>query len=231
MKSNKRALITGALAAALFFSGDIHALEEGGYAGTTDEGHDTVVYNFLKHFNYEQYYYSYKHQWSYNNNNRVDAMDFAVFGGHGGNWKIKSLDGWLDLTTAGEGSVKGWGNVDAEFVAFESCSVVPSPIEVTNWYSKWTNGTGDVFDGLHQAVGFHTSSWQSTDQKVTDYFGGRIKNGYKVWQSWFAAINAKGRDDEFGSAVMHPSAENDTYYSVVADPAENHTSLKLWYQY
>ena len=33
-------------------------LEEGGYAGTTDEGHDTVVYNFLKHFNYEQYYYS-----------------------------------------------------------------------------------------------------------------------------------------------------------------------------
>ncbi len=26
--------------------------EEGGYAGTTNEGHDQVVYNFLKHFKY-----------------------------------------------------------------------------------------------------------------------------------------------------------------------------------
>lgn len=231
MKSTQKVIATGALLAGIALASNVQALEEGGYAGTTDEGHDTVVYNFLKHFNYEQYYYSYKHQWTWNNNNRVDAMDFAIFGGHGNKWYIAGLDGGVDLTTAGAGSAKGYGSLDAEFVAFESCYVVPSPIEVTNWYSNWTNGTGDVFDGLHQALGFHTVSWQSTDQKVTNYFGSRIKNGYKVWQSWFTAINVKGKNNEHGSAVMHPSTENDTYYNFVADPAENHTSLKLWYQY
>lgn len=205
--------------------------EEGGYAGTKDEGHDTVVYNFLKHFNYNQYYYSYKHQWTWNNNNRVDAMDFAIFAGHGNKWLIAGIDGNVDLKTAGSSSHRGYGDLDAEFIAFESCYVVPSPIEVTDWWSNWTSESDDVFDGLHQAVGFHTVSWQSTDQKVTDYFGSRIKNGYAVWQSWFDAINAKGKSDEHGSAVMHPSADGDTYASFVADPAENHTSLRLWYQY
>ncbi len=205
--------------------------EEGGYAGTTDEGHDTVVYNFLKHFNYQQYYYSYKHQWTWNNDNRVDAMDFAIFAGHGNKWLIAGLDGSVDLKTAGSGSDKGYGDLDAEFVAFESCYVVPSPIEESNWYSHWTNSNNGVFDGLHQALGFHTVSWQSTDQKVTDYFGSKIANGYGVWESWFDAINAKGRNDEHGSAVMHPSTDGDTYAVYAADPHENHTSLRIWYQY
>ncbi len=204
--------------------------EEGGYAGTTNEGHDQVVYNFLKHFNYEQYYYSYKHQWSTNNNNRVDAMDFAVFGGHGNRWLVAGLDGSVDLTTAGANSHKGYGNVDAEFVAFESCYVVPSPIEVADPFTNWTKD-GGVFDGLHQAVGFHTVSWQSTDQKVTDYFGSRMRNGAAVWQAWFDAINAKGRNDEHGSAAMHPSADGDSYASFVTDPPASSSSLRVWYQY
>ena len=108
--------------------------------------------------------------------------------------------------------------------------MVPSPIEVSDWWSNWTGSDG-VFDGLHQAVGFHTVSWQSTDQKVSDYFGSRIASGYAVWQSWFDAINAKGKSDELGSAVMHPSADGDTYASFVADPPANHTSLRLWYQH
>lgn len=226
-----KAIVLAAIAS--FTSGVAMAVdrEEGGYAGTTDEGHDTVVYNFLKHFNYQQYYYSYKHQWSWNNNNRVDAMDFAIFAGHGNKWLIAGLDGSVDLTSAGSSSHRGYGDLDAEFVAFESCYVVPSPIEVTNWYSNWTSESDDVFDGLHQAVGFHTVSWQSTDQKVTDYFGPRIRNGYAVWQSWFDAINAKGKSDEHGSAVMHPSADGDTYASFVSDPVETHSSLRLWYQY
>jgi hypothetical protein len=189
-----------------------------------------VVLNFLQHFHYEQYYYSYKHQWSTNNNNRVDAMDFAVFGGHGNRWLIAGLDGSVDLSTAGNNSNKGYGNVDAEFIAYESCYVVPSPIEVSDWYTNWTK-PGAVFDGVHQILGFHTVSWQSTDQKVTDYFGSRMANGYAVWSSWFDAIDAKGRNDEHGSAVMHPSTEGDSYASFVSDPPIDSTSLKLWYQY
>ncbi len=79
--------------------------EEGGYVGQKGEGHDVVVYNFLKHFNYEQYYWGYKHQWSYNNNNRVDAMDFAIFAGHGNRWLIALRDGSLSLTSAGSSSI------------------------------------------------------------------------------------------------------------------------------
>ena len=231
MKSHNKALIIGALLATTAMSAFAVDREEGGYAGTTDEGHDTVVYNFLKHFNYEQYYYSYKHQWTWNNDNRVDAMDFAIFAGHGNKWLIAGLDGSVDLSTAGADSDLGYGSLDAEFVAFQSCYVVPSPIEVSDWYSKWTSESDDVFDGLHQALGFHTVSWQSTDQKVTDYFGSRIASGHGVWESWFDAINAKGRSDEHGSAVMHPSADGDTYGSFVNDPAETHTSLRIWYQY
>lgn len=206
-------------------------MEEGGYAGTTNEGHDTVVYNFLKHFNYQQYYYSYKHQWTWNNDNRVDDMDFAVFAGHGNKWSIAGIDGTVDLAAAGSFSDRGYGSLDAEFVAFESCYVVPSPIEESDWYSNWTSESDDVFDGVHQILGFHTVSWQSTDQSVTDYFGSRVASNYGVWESWFDAINAKGRNDEHGSAVMHPTADGDSYGNFVADPSEDHTSLRVWYQY
>jgi len=206
--------------------------EEGGYVGKEGEGHPTVVYNFLKHFDYEQYYWGYKHQWSTNNNNRVDAMDFAIFAGHGNQWLIALRDGTLNLATAGSSTHRGYGNVDAEFVAFESCKVVPSPIErPSDWAPNWTSEPDDVFDGLHQALGFRTDSYQSTDQKITDYFGSRIANNHGVWESWFDAINAKGRSDEYGSAVMHPSCDGDTYGSFASDPPEGHGNLKVWYQH
>lgn len=205
--------------------------EEGGYAGTQGEGHDTVVYNFLKHFNYNQYYWGYQHQWSWNNNARVDAMDIALFAGHGSPWSISLLDGGVDLSTAGSGSNAGYGNLDAEFVAFESCKVVPSPIERSDWFSNWTSESDDVFDGLHQALGFRTDSYQSTDEDVTDYWGARVAANYGIWESWFDAINSEARSDEFGSAVMHPSADGDTYGSFAADPPASHGALRVWYQY
>lgn len=205
--------------------------EEGGYVGCKGQGHPTVVYNFLKHFHYEQYYWGYKHQWSYNNNNRVDAMDFAIFAGHGNRWHISLLDGGLSLTSAGNSSHKGYGDVDCEFVAFESCKVIPSPLDVVNWYSNWTSESDDIFDGLHQAVGFRTDSYQSTDQKITNLFGLLISWNFGVWESWFAAINVYGKSNEMGSAVMYPLCDGDTYGNYVSDPPENSNWLKIWYQY
>lgn len=205
--------------------------EEGGYAGHKGQGHDVVIYNFLKHFSYEHYYWGYKHQWSYNNNNRVDTMDFAIFAGHGNQWLIALLDGNVSLTSAGSSSHKGYGDLDCEFIALETCKAIPSPLDVTDWYSNWTSETDDVFDGLHQAVGFRTNSKQSTDQKITDYFGNRIKHNYGVWESWFDAINAKGKSSEMGAAVMHPTCDGDTYGNYAPDPPETSNSLKIWYQY
>ena len=205
---------------------------EGGYVGRKGEGHDVVVYNFLKHFSYEQYYWAIRIQFTSNNDNRVDAMDFAFFAGHGNQWLIETTDGLQSLTTAGSDPIDwGWGDVNAEFIAFESCKVVPSPLDVTNWWSNWISESDDVFDGLHQALGFRTDSLQSTDQDVSDYFGDRISRGYAVWQAWFDAINKEAMSSEMGAAVMHPSADGDTYASFVSDPPMNHGNLRIWYQY
>jgi len=231
MKNKKRLLLTVA-SLCLITNSSLYAVdhEEGGYVGQAGQGHATVVYNFLKHFNYEQYYWGIKNQWTTNNNNRVDAMDFSIFAGHGNQWLIALTDGNVNLASAGSSSHGGYGDTDLEFVAFESCSVIPSPLEVSDWWTKWVGSNG-IFDGLHQALGFRTSSYQSTDEKITDYFGAKISSGSKVWQSWFDAINAKGLSSEYGSAVMHPTTQNDTYASFVADPPANHTNLTIWYQH
>jgi len=218
-------------AVAAVSAGLLQAGEEGGYVGTDDEGHDTVCYEFLDHFSYDQYYYSADSQWTWNNDARVDDMDIAIFAGHGGAWGILGEDGdWVDLTSAGSSSDAGYGDDDCEFVAFESCKVVPSPLEYTNWYSNWTGSDG-VFDGLHQALGFRTNSYQSTDQDVSDYFGKRVAAGDDIWCAWFDAINRKALSSEYGSAVMYPSADGDSYFSFIADPSPTHTSLKIYYQH
>lgn len=207
------------------------ARQEGGYAGTKDQGHDEVVYNFLKHFSYEQYYWARASQYVDNNDARVDAMDISIFAGHGNQWFISTTDGGVDISNVGSSANWGWGNNNAEFIAFESCDVVPSPIEVSDWWSKWVSEPGGSFDGLHQALGFHTLSWQSTDEDVSDAFGEELANDHGVWQAWFDAINDEGRDDEFGAAVMYPPADGDTYYHFVADPPYNHQNLRIWYQH
>ena len=158
-------------------------------------------------------------------------MDIAIFGGHGNKWLIAGEDGVsVDLSTSGSTGALGFGDDDLEFVAFESCKVVPSILEEANWYSNWTGSDG-IFDGLHQALGFRTNSYQSTDQAVSNKFGKRIAAGDEVWSCWFDAINSKALAIEYGSAVMPPSCDGDTYFSFAADPPSSHKSLRLWYQY
>jgi hypothetical protein len=207
--------------------------EEGGYVGgTAAEGAVQTVYNFLRHFNYNQYYWAADFQFTYYNNNRVDAMDFAYFCGHGNRWLIRMNDGRLvNLSSAGYSSHRGWGDRDLEFIVFHSCQVVPSPRETSNWWQPWVTEPRDVFDGQHQALGFRSNSSQGTDQDIAYYFGGRMRNSYAVWQSWFDAINRYGNSSEYGAAVMYPPAENDKYGAVSSDPPASHTWLKIWYQY
>jgi hypothetical protein len=206
--------------------------EEGGYAGTTNQGHHTVVYNFLKHFPViDQYYWSYDFCWEGNNDDFVDNMDIAVFAGHGAPWYFVGVDNQgVDLRFVSNGADDGYGDDDAEFVAFQSCKVVPSPLDSSSWASNWTRSSG-AFEGLHQAMGFRTDSYQSTDQDVTNCWGIFVKAGFGVWQSWFIGINLEALSNEFGCAVMYPTAENDTYYSFIADPPANSSWLRVWYQY
>lgn len=231
-KPNSRLAASLVLGAALLAGGaSAFDLEEGGYAGTDDQGHATVVYNFLHHFNYEQYYYSASHQWTWNNDNRVDNMDFAIFAGHGSPWYFTGQDGiGVNLKTVGNGGDGGYGDLDLEFVAFESCSVVPSPLDSSSWASNWTMSSS-VFAGLHQALGFRNSSYQSTDQDVTQTFGSYVKNGYAIWPSWINSIALEALDIEFGSVVFYPTCGSDTYYNFAADPPANSTDLNCWFMH
>lgn len=222
--------------------GTAFAWEEGGYCGN-DPITPNVVYSFIKHFSYEQYYWGAEHQFTYNNNNRVDAMDFAYYCGHGSPFEINVYTNGagsgpstaIDLGSAGYSSHRGYGDNDLEFIVFHSCQTIPSPIETANWWGPWINESDDIFDGLHQALGFRTNAYKYTADGIADFFGSRMAGNNYVWQSWFDAINAKGdhsANHDYGAALMYPPAENDRYkYSHSADASENHGNLKIWYQY
>ena len=217
----------------LVIAGPVGAVDrwEGGYVGSRTEGDATTpVWNFIKHFSYNQYYWAETFQFGSYNNERVDKMDFSYFVGHGNPWSIKCQSTWIDLDTAGSTSHEGWGDRNAEFVTLHACQVVASPLEVADWYSAWTNADG-VFDGVHQVLGFRTNASMSCDQDISDYFGSRIDSGAAVWQSWFDAIWLRGDGTECGAAVMYPPCDGDSYASFTSDPPADHTWLRIWYQY
>jgi hypothetical protein len=219
-----------------------YAWEEGGYVGD-DWDAIGVVWSFIKHFSYEMYVWSAPWNFTHNNNGNygVDKMDFVYFCNHGSPYHIKTSNGaggpgsWVNLGTAGSSSHRGYGNLDLEFIVFHSCQTIPSPIETSNWWSQWISESDDIFDGLHQALGFRTNAYKSTSQNIANFFGSRMAGNNYVWQSWFDAINAHGDhsdNHDFGAALMHPNAEYDRYkYSHCPDPPENHNNLKIWYQY
>ena len=231
----------------LAVAGNVYAVdhEEGGYVyhytSSSESRFVDNVYNFLKHFSYDQYYWCEYFVFTSNNNYYVDNMDFSYYSGHGSNWYITMGPGasyspnYVDLTSAGSTSHQGWGDRDLEFVTFQSCSVIPSPLDVTNWYSNWTNEPGGIFDGLHQAVGYRTSSYSGNG--ISNNFGSRIQSCEGVWQAWFNAVNDErsahggGFYPGYASAVMYPPCDGDSYCSFTSDPPATHTWLKIWYQY
>lgn len=224
------------------------AWEEGGYCGN-DPSTPGVVYNFIKHFSYDQYYWANVALLTNFNNTYVDNVDFAYYCGHGSPFQIgvysngagSGASTYIDLGSAGGTSNLGYGDTDLEYIVFHSCQTIPSPIERGDWWSPWVQESDDIFDGLHQALGFRTNAIISTADDISNYFGNRMAGGNGVWQSWFDAINAEGYHTgilwwrklaEFGAAVMHPDVQNDRYmYNDSPDPAQNHGNLTIWYQH
>lgn len=247
MRKKSKKLITSLFLCLLMSTLSIYtcawAWDEGGYCGN-DPMTPEVVWSFIKYFDYEQYYCSAEHQFTYNNNNRVDAMDLAYYCGHGSpgeigvwaNGACYGSDTSVDLCNAGDSFHKGYGDVDLEFIVFHSCEVIPSPIEVGgNWWQCWVCQPNDIFDGLHQALGFRTNAHKSTSVAIADFFGTRMAGNNLVWQSWFDAINACGDHSigwDYGTVLIYPPAENDKYkYSHCTDPPEHHCDLRIWWQY
>jgi hypothetical protein len=213
--------------------------EEGGYVGN-DYRAIPVVWNFIRHFNYNQYFWAHPRMFTYLNNNYVDNMDFAYYCGHGNRWRIWTYWGSVNLATAGYSSHRGYGNVDLEFIVYHSCLVIPSPLEVYNWWSPWITEPNDTFDGLHQSLGFRTVAYVASAPNISNYYGWRIRWNRSVLWSWFQAIWRRGiqswypwwwpwKPRECGSVVLHPSCQNDTYGNFAPDPPQNHRNLRIWY--
>ena len=230
----KTALL-GALLLASISAPSAIAGEEGGYV--YNQGEDRFVdnvYNFISHFSYDQYYWCQSYMFNTSNASYVDAMDFAYWSGHGNNWYMGMGPG---ASTSGVSinSACKWGDVDLEFIVFQSCKVVPSPMDRSDWYARWVGGTSGVFQGLHQAIGYRVDSYSGNG--ISNNFGGRIASGQAVWQAWFNAVNDErswwmgSTYPGFASVVLYPGLDYDTYYSFGVDPPDNHGSLRSYYQY
>jgi hypothetical protein len=210
----------------------LEAQRVGGYV--YNKGEDRFirnVYNFIKHFNYEQYYWSEAYMFTAQRANYVDRVNLAYYSGHGNNYQIgmgpgASVSG-VDLRTAG-----GYGQ-NLRWIIFQSCAVVPSVPDRSNWWGAWVpNG---IFQGLHQAIGYRTVSY--SDNGISNNFGSRVRGGQSVWQSWFTAVNDersfwRGASYPGDAAVMlYPGKDNDTLYSFGSRPPAGHTNLRTYYQY
>lgn len=210
-----------------------YALEEGGYVYNRGESRFiSNVYNFLKHFSYEQYYWAQYYMFTKYNDYYVDAMDFAYYSGHGNNWYIGMGPGavsprGVNLRYPGD----GYGDNDLEFIVFQSCKVIPSPRDTSDWARPWYT----AFNRLHQAMGYRTISYSGNG--ISNNFGSRIRANQMVWQAWFKAVN-----DErswwrgsfypgYACAIMHPTVKYDRYYNVYPDPPAGSTWFWIVYQY
>ena len=211
------------------------AQEEGGYV--YNQGEDRFVdnvYNFLKHFNYDQYYWCEDYQFTTSNNSFADNMDFSYYSGHGSNFYMGMGPGTNGASGVSCGSATKWGDRDLEFIVFQSCKVVPSPIDRSDWYQRWV-GSNDVFQGLHQAIGYRTNSYSGNG--ISNNFGSRISSNQCVWQAWFAAVNDErswwksSSYPGYASVVLYPGLDYDRYYNFGTDPPAGHGSLRIYYQH
>ena len=219
---------------------DIQAgTKEGGYV--YNRGEDRFinnVYNFIKHFSYDQYYWSQAYEFTNANNTYVDAMDIAYYSGHGNYYYIGMGPGAISPQGVNLRYAGAYGDRNLEFIIFQSCQVIPSVPEVnagkiSDWWTAWVpNG---IFQGLHQAIGYRTLSYSGNG--ISNNFGSRVASGQAVWQAWFAAVNDErswwrgSSYPGYASVVLYPGTDNDTYYSYVADPPAGHGSLRTYYQH
>jgi hypothetical protein len=208
------------------------ALEEGGFVCREETGAVNETWAFIKHFNWEQYYWAHPFEFTTSDASYVDNMDVAFFSGHGSNFHITTLRNCCDGVNFASGSVS-LGDLDLEILTIDACSPVPSPIERDDWASGWW----DVMHGLHQILSFHTTGWY--DSRVEDQYAKNLINGQKFIDAWFNAANSVRSGVYPGYCAViwaypygdHPGTANDTYYSYAPDPSYNLHIMAITYQY
>src|SRR2546422_10015194 len=103
------------LALTFAFSAPMSGAAIGGYVYYGESRFVDNVWNFIKHFSYQQYYWAADYEFTYNNNWYVDAMDLAYYSGHGNQWYITTTQGPPQQGLSIANNVP-WGDYNLEFI-------------------------------------------------------------------------------------------------------------------
>jgi hypothetical protein len=233
----------------VLFNTSSFALEEGGYVGAPFWNDANTVWNFLRNFNYEQFYWAYDFMFRNMNNYFVDDMDIAYYCGYGFWTRWVTVFGtwpwwWspVDYAYFGNSGHRGYGDVDLEFLVMHASYSIPTPWSVWDWYSAWITEPNDIFDGMHQLHGFWTPRYYYTAPRISRNYGWMVSRGFNMWFSWNFSVWRYGARIywwpwpwswliERGAVVMWPPSMWDRYWAMwCPDPPQNHRWLWIWYQ-
>lgn len=210
----------------------------GAYPGPDASWTETDTRYFLQAFDghgyYDQWYWSDNAFYNSQNNSYVDWEDFAYYAGHGNQYYISNISGGnTDLSIAGNTSNGGWGDGYLKYIVFDSCMVVPSPIERPNdWWVGWTNAAGGVYDGVLQILGYRTERYIAT--KASKPFGKKVQSGGYVFYSWLDAVSESTTHPnglDYAAIAWCPGSNYDVYPTSMSQKCSGGTNILLTYQY
>ncbi len=212
----------------------------GAYCGKDTEFSVETTRGFIDVTGASQWYYANRYIFSDWNNWYIDAVDFAVFSGHGGAFAVNTLtDDWIGFDgiegndpkyPAGDTGSGGWGDQSLRHLVFSSCDVVASPIERGDWWN-WRDAC-HVWTGIRHIIGYRTEAGVDSARDILHQYAVLLTQGYTIIDAWFYAIDLtsshpNGRD--YGSIVYHPAAYYDTFNQAL--PRAPDQNLSILYQY
>lgn len=223
----------------------------GGYVAQAESRFKRNVWNFIKEFQtwknvgghrykYDQYFWAEKFLFEGGSHTSfVDKMDFVFISGHG-NFYIWQPVKYPSSQITDFRTVPAYGdlanNGDLEFLVIESCNTVTPFPDDSNYRNSWRN----MFQGLHQLVGFRSLS--VSDNGIPNRYAKKLKSNQGVWQAWFDSVNDErswwhsdlsdgAPYPGFASAVVYSSTDNDKLGNYSADPAGGTSGMYSWWQF
>lgn len=222
--------------------------EIGGYVAQAESRFVRNVWNFIKNFQtwksigghqwkYNQYYYMEPFVFEGSHNIYVDTQDLAYVSCHGNFWVMACHDKIADVDLRdcpAYGDLPNGG--DMEFLVVESCAtIIAFPDAGFDWNGWRHTTTGGIFDGLHQAMGFHTLS--QSDNGIPQYFANHCLGNNIVWCGWFCAVQEERgwlgsllgvQYPGYASAIMPQMCINDRMGSYGPDPVASNLLYSIW---
>lgn len=226
------------------FAGNLFSRDIGGYVADAEDRFARNVWNFLKEFEtqkviggigwkYKHYQYAAPFIFTTSNNSYVDGVDLAYCSGHGNPYSFQtklnpSTFANFDTDVA---AINGWGDWDGEFIVFQSCAVIPSELDRSNWWSGWVN----CLKGIHQIIGYRTNSY--SDNGISNNFAKKLKNNQSVMYAWFDAVDEErcwiygASYPGYASALYYTKTEFEKLSSSESTAVYGYAGLHNWYEY